>query len=94
MIENIPAFLNLKAVLFANQLFAQCQARLEKLFIQHGVVSEMQRTSFVIHIIDSEHIRSDNVFETIFRAFPESYVNVIEFTQEQYLGIDEPESVE
>jgi len=54
----------------------------------------MQRTSFIIHMIDSEHIRSDDVFETIFRAFPGSYVNVIEFTQEQYLGIDEPESVE
>ena len=54
----------------------------------------MQRTSFIVHLIDSEHIRSDEVFETVFRAFPESYINVIEFTQEQYLGIDEPESVE
>lgn len=56
----------------------------------------MQRTSFIVHLIDThgEQIPKDKLFDVIFRAFPDVYLDVLEFTQEQYLGISEPETVE
>ena len=57
---------------------------------------EMERTSFIVHLVDThgEHIRADKVFDIIFRAFPDAYMDVREFTPEEYLNIDEPEKVE
>ena len=56
----------------------------------------MQRTSFVIHLINThdEPIPKDKVFDVLFNAFPDVCLDVLEFTQEQYLGISEPETVE
>jgi len=56
----------------------------------------MQRTSFVVHIINTrdEPIDPEEVSKLIFDHFDDAYVNVSEFTPEQYLGISEPDSVE
>jgi len=56
----------------------------------------MQRTSFVVHLINTydEPIPKDKLFDVIFNAFPDAYLDVLEFTQEQYIGISEPETVE
>jgi len=56
----------------------------------------MQRTSFIIHMINpyNEPIEKDKVFDMLFQSFPDVYMSVLEFTQEQYLGISEPDTVE
>jgi hypothetical protein len=56
----------------------------------------MQRTSFIVHMIDThgEQIPKDELFDVIFQAFPDAYLDVLGFTQEQYLNISEPETVE
>jgi hypothetical protein len=56
----------------------------------------MERTSFIVHFINTynEPIPKEKVFDVLFNAFPDAYLDVLEFTQEQYLGISEPETVE
>lgn len=56
----------------------------------------MERTSFIVHLVDThgDHIHADKVFDVIFAAFPDAYLDVREFTPEEYLNIDEPEKVE
>jgi hypothetical protein len=57
-------------------------------------MEQMDRRSFVVHLIGNEPINSDKVFDVIFREFPDEYVNVREFTTSEYLNIPEPETVE
>lgn len=56
----------------------------------------MRRTSFIVHLVDTygDHIPADKVFDVIFKAFPDAYLDVREFTPNEYLNIDEPEKVE
>jgi len=56
----------------------------------------MHRSSFVVHLIDvdGEHIKSGKVFDIIYQNFPDAYVDVREFTGEEYMNIAEPEWVE
>jgi hypothetical protein len=56
----------------------------------------MQRTSFVVHLINThdEPIPKDEVFDVLFNAFPDAYLDVREFTSEEYIQISEPETVE
>jgi hypothetical protein len=56
----------------------------------------MERTSFIVHLVDThgDHIRADKVFDVIYKAFPDAYLDVREFTVNEYLNIDEPERVE
>ena len=55
---------------------------------------QMQRTSFVVHLIGDEPVNPDKVFDVIFREFPDEYINVRELTPAEYLNIPEPEKVE
>lgn len=57
----------------------------------------MKRTSFVVHMIGSSYddpVSPDELFDVVFRNFPDVYLDVREFTDKEYLKISEPETVE
>ncbi len=56
----------------------------------------MKRSSFIVHLVDThgDHIHADKVFDVIYKEFPDAYLDVREFTPEEYVNIDEPETVE
>lgn len=50
----------------------------------------------MVHMIDShgEPIPRDEVFDVLFRNFPDAYLDVREFTPDEYMKISEPDKVE
>ena len=54
----------------------------------------MQRTSFVVHLIDDDPIHPEKIFNVISRSFLNSYLDVREFTPEEYMTINKPDVVE
>jgi len=57
----------------------------------------MQRRSFVIHMVSSSNddpVSPDELFDVAFHAFPDVYLDVREFTNNEYLRISEPDKVE
>jgi hypothetical protein len=54
---------------------------------------QMQRTSFVVHMVDTEHINVSDVITAINQEFPCTYSDVREFTPEEYAEISEPDEV-